>query len=386
VAGLSCYEYPAAFHLVLWGLFVAALKIALPSAGRRSAFRLAAGFVAGAALGLAPMALGLQGTVQAGRTATVGAMARHAPLAGHLVPFANLFVNVGAAPVQWANHPAGHARLSWLERAELLGGLAGLFAMPGVPAIIRASLGIWLPLALSPEAVPGELQLSRGVGALAPLALLAGLAGTLVARRFGRRALLAVLVAGLLNAGWSGWHLYGPYAHDPLVMRAWQWSDREAGVLVARLCRDGPVRIPAANWSYENGAIMRVMLWNEIRRGLVIPMTMHEADLAGFRPTVDFIRHPVTGEPDVFVLGTSRYFADRTLCLMNHTGLMETGRRFEAAGRLADAEGYYRYILSLFPDSYRTRMVLGRFYRREGRIADAQREFAAAGYPGFTGP
>jgi hypothetical protein len=96
-------------------------------------------------------------------------------------------------------------------------------------------------------------------------------------------------------------------------------------------------------------------------------MTPEETQQAEFQPTIDFFRHPVNNEPYLFVLGTDRYPVDRRLCLMTIDGLLETGRRFEAAGQLASAEGYYRHLLSLFPDSVGTRAALARLLAREAR-------------------
>jgi tetratricopeptide (TPR) repeat protein len=239
---------------------------------------------------------------------------------------------------------------------------------------------------LLPEAVPGELHLSRGVGALAPLALLAGFAGRLVADRLGRRAFAIVLAACLLDAAWSAKRLYLDYAVDPLVRQSFQSTDAAAARFVAGMCRGGPVRMPASGFSYEAGPVLRYELWREIRTGLVLPMTAEEARGAGFKPTMDFFRHPVNGEPLTLILGTDRYPADRRICVMAIDGLMETGRYYEAAGQLDSAEAYYRYILSIFPDSAWTWVTLGRLLAREGRREEAARAFDRARRLGYADP
>ncbi|MEK7476560.1 MAG: tetratricopeptide repeat protein [Candidatus Coatesbacteria bacterium] len=379
VAGLATCEYLGAFALAIWGAPVVLGPVFVTPGSRVRSAGYALAFALGLVAGLAPIALGLQGRAQLARTVQLGGAARSLPGPGHLVPIANLFVSVDAQMRQWTNHPAGAARLSIPERLLLLAGLAALFLLRELPAPTRLAVGLMLPVMLLPEMAPGELHLSRGIGALAPIALLAGLGGRLVAQRLGRRAFAALIVAGVVNAAWTGWHLYAVYAVDPGVRQAFQFSGCEAARFVARQAREAPLRLTASNYSYEDGPVFRFLIWREMRDGRVIPLTEEETRRAGFKPTMDFFRHPVTGEPHVFVLGTDRYPADRTVCLLNIHQLLETGRLHEAAGRPANAEAYYRYLLSLFPDSVSTRVALARLLWRAGRREEAARLGAAPG-------
>jgi 4-amino-4-deoxy-L-arabinose transferase-like glycosyltransferase len=381
VAGLATCEYLGAFALVLWGIAVVLLRPLFERESRGRSARYALAFAAGAAAGLAPIALGLQGRAQLGRTLHLGAATGGISVAGHLIPVANLFVRVAAPERQWTNHPAGAARLSIPERILLVAGLIALASLREIPGLTRVAAGLWLPLMLLPEAVPGELHLTRGIGALAPLALLAGFGGRLLAGRLGRRAFAALIAAGVLNAGWTGWHLYAVYAVDPGVRQAFQFAGCESARFVARQAREAPLKLTASNCSYEEGPAFRFLIWRELRDGRIIPLTKEETQRAGFRPTPEFFRHPVTGEPYVFILGTDRYPADRTICLLNVRQLIETGRLDEASGRLGDAEAYYRYLLSLFPDSASTRLALAGLLWRTGRKEEAARLGAGSPAP-----
>jgi hypothetical protein len=384
VAGTACYGYFAALYLPLWCLSVLGLRAVVLPAGvmRRRATLRTASFLAAFVLVMAPMLitgrLGFlvdrPGQVLIGKTTT--------SLAGTLVPVRNMLYPVKASAVQWAGFPPGSPRLSVFERFAFLAGLACLFSARDIAPFLRSALALWLVMAMLPELIPGEPHLSRGVGALAPLALLAGLALRTVYSRFGARVAAPVLLAGLAGACWTGVVLYRDFPAAAAVRTAYSYNNVEAAARIRELCADGPVLLTSAAMAYESGPVNRFLLWNEIRAGRILPLTR----VPNLKPTIDFYRYPLNGEPVLFILGTDAYPRDRRISLVNVEGMLGHGGELERTGRLSEAEEYYRWFLGYFPDSGYARLRLGRLLSRIGRNKEAAREYGIAGRMGHPVP
>lgn len=358
VSGVACYGYTAAFYLPLWGALVLGLKIIRPETGRRPAAVRGAAFAAGFVIVLAP-GIGILSARSGARVASF--IETEIALAGknEMIPLANLVAPAPDSGGQWSNYPVASPRLSPVERAAALLGLACLIAVPGLAPARRWSLVLWLPLALLPEMVPGEVHLARGLGAVAPLAVLAALAGKTIAESGRRGMVLAALGAGALNAGWTAKVLFRDFPRDPRV-RSWYGSASvEAAAALRELGATAPLEV-APRSTYRAEPVMRLLLWRDLREGRIVPLDRLPSDPRPLR----VFEYPLTGEPLLILMGTDAFPHDRRVVVASIMDLLEAGREREAAGDIEGAVAYYRGILERFPDSNYTKArlaeVLGR--------------------------
>ena len=384
VAGIACNGYFSALYLPLWCLAVLGLGVFKPPTGvARSRIVLRrASFLAAFALVMMPMLFTGRLGFLVDRPGQVFRSRSVMDIGAKVVPLRNLLGRVPASVVQWAGYPPGAPRLSLFERLAFLAGLACLAAAREISPYVRWSVALWLAFAMVPEMIPGELHLSRGAGALAPMALLAGFAGRFVHLRFGACAAALAAIAGLANAAWTGKILYRDFAASPEARTAYSNNSVLAADRVRQLCAEGPVLLTAASMAYESAPVDRFLLWNEIRAGRILPLTR----VPELRPTIDFYRYPLNGEPVLFILGTGDYPRDRRIGMANVEAMLGYGGDLELKGRLREAEEFYLRFLGTFPDSGYTHLRLGGLLSRLGRGKEAAREYEIAGRMGHPVP
>jgi len=336
VAGLGCWGYAAGWSLPAWGVVAAAAAAGGP---RR---RTVAAFAAGVGLLVVPLLA--DGGRRTEHVRTVGiappaAVARAAALvAGNLVAAVE-----PDRESSWQNHPAGAARLSWIERVAVLAGCAAAATgVPGMP-VPGWLLPVWAALALLPEALAGRMHLLRGIAMLAPLSLLAGAGAAAAAhvlvrsrgrvvRRAWAAAALGVVAA---NAALTADHLYRRFARDPRVA-SWYFAPAvESSRFLAAAAAAGrrPLEV-LPPLEYANAPIHRFLLAREIESGRIIPGVR--------RPGRDRVLHvardPWSHEPVLFLLGSPRFPRDRAVELVTLGELLAAEAPPDSAAPQAPAD------------------------------------------------
>jgi len=296
---------------------------------------------------------------------------------------ANWAVGERAAWGCWNPFPAGSPRTTAVELTLVLLGTAA-FARSSIPRERRIALAGWCALALLPEIAPGDsVNLLRGLPALAPAAVLAGLGAETVIRLTGRPGAFLLAGAVVLNAGRTAWLTFRVLPRDPSARSWYLVPDQEAADCVRSLAAREPVILTPVP-TRTASPVLLFHLRASLRRGLI-----RGSDVALSHPRLDRVfRTPQTGEPVLFVFRDPKRQAGRVhLGLLSIDGLLAFGRDDLRAGRTRNAEAHFRGVLALVPDSAVAHGALGLALAAQGRWHEAAdhlriaRPFSAPGSP-----
>jgi len=363
LAGYSIFGYSAALQLPLWGLLITAGRPVFHPEGRKSLYAPAVFALAFAGV-VALISCFNPVTHQMGRTQSLFARAASGTNADRPPILAGFFSAQKTTNGQWANHPRGAPRLSPIERAVFVFGLAALFSPIPIPAGIRGAIFAWVCCAIMPEVIPGEIHLSRGIGALAPLAMIMGLAACLAASAWGKKGLALILVLGASNTAITAWHLYAQFPGDPQVKTWYQSIEYECASDIRQMYQIEPVRSMRGAFSYQFNPILALVMWNDIQDGHIrLEDNFPASDLL---PLKKYYADPATGEPLLFILTGPRYPTDRRILPFSIIQLLSHGDDLENQGKLGEAESFYREMISVLPPSHFAQQKLDNLlYRRK---------------------
>ena len=364
LCGYSIFGYSAGLYLPAWGLAATIIQSLRPADGRNSFLRPIA-FALGLGTCIALVSTFNPVNRQMGRTQNLLRLVASGVETARPAIIANFFATVKTTNGQWANHPRGAPRLSPLERILLVLGLVAIIASGAIPLSLRLGLPLWLACAMLPEFVPGGVHLSRGIGALAPLAGIMGLGGALITARWGRRGLFTLLALGLANTGLTAWHMYANFPQDPQARSWYQYVASESSADIVEMSQFAPVKCLKDNFNYKSNPAGTFLLWNEIRDGHI--QLVDDFPLSDLRPMAKFYPDPATGDPLMFILVGPNFPKDRRILPASIMHLLVEGDMLEQAGKYREAESFYRDIIGALPPSRYAQMKLGNLLTRMGR-------------------
>ena len=364
LCGYSIFGYSAAMQLPLWGLVVTIGGAIIPREGKRNVYAPAA-FAIALALVIGLVSIYNPVTRQLGRTQSLITKVAQGVETARPQIIANFFSTVEATNGQWANHPRGAPRLALFERILLVLGLAGLLSSTSIPGRIKWAIPAWLICSLLPELVPGGVHLSRGLGALAPLAVIMGLAGWTLARLGGRKGLVLALALGLANMAATARHIYGNFPLDPQARSWYQFAELESSADIREIGQLSPVKTLGEALSYKLSPTQAFLLWNEVQEGrIILEDHFNTADL---HPLPRFYEDPYTRDPLIFIMVGPDYPQDRRILVTTIMQVLVHGEVLEQQGKLREAEGFYREMLGALPPSRYTQMRLADLMERTGK-------------------